>query len=586
MGASAVELGKSDKWAPDVPSFSDDPVSSGPPGTAPPGLVPEVLTAKQRLVRFACVFFNVLCGLTNGYDICVTSAVLERIVDDFALCGGASGDDGALEVTSCPQKQAVFSLSAIGSLCSKLLLAWFADQHGRRLALAFVDCMIVLAVLLQCLAGSAQLLLLGRFLLGAGLGLAFVVEPTYVCEIAPADRRGRFVVLNEVAVCVGCIAGLQVSSTLLQGKDPRAWRVAVGLGAVPACVQLLFLWVMPESPRWLAVQGRKKELLQAARRLAVPGRELHGLLALATEGREPSEDRAACVWRRLWDVHVRAWGLYRASFLLALGFSFFSTASGIYAMQGYARDILSYCGVEQPLGLLPMVGWVKLCGSCVAVVGADMPCAGRRRLALLGGAGCMLSHLVLAWRIGSPGHVPVFLAGVAFFLFVFAWNSGYGSLQFVATLELLPSDVRSLWAGQIFAVIGLAEVLIYQLFETLLLSDGVSTFLAFAGINGVSALFAGFVMSDLRGRSLEEAACSVAGSGEEQPQTGIGAVSAGPVGVRGFARRPSRYGVLVEEPADSPSGMRNAPTPPGSMADARAERPQPTVLGAAEPDGI
>lgn len=555
-----------------------DPTLSSLPGIAPLELAPiDAMTSRQRLLRYACVFFNVLCGLTNGYDICVTSAVLEQMVDDFALCPSDAGGDRAPEVTSCPRKEAVLSLSATGSLCSKLLLAWLADHYGRRLALAFVDCMIIWAVLLQCLAGSAAVLLLGRFVLGVGIGLSFVVEPTYVSEIAPADRRGQFVVFNEVAVCIGCLLGLQVSTVLLRSAGPRAWRVVVGIGAIPACVQLLFLPFLPESPRWLAVQRKERELLQVAHKLGLPSKELHGLLEQATESKALSTE--TCSLRRLWALQTRAWSLYKTAFLMALGFAFFNTASGIFGLQAYARDVLKFSGVEKPLGLLPLVGWVKLMGSLVAVVCADMPRAGRRRLALVGSTFCMLSDLVLAWRLASPGHVPPAIGVLSFFLFIFFWNVGYGSLQFVVTTELLPSDVRALWAGQIFAIVGIVEITIYQLFETMLLADGVATFLFFAGINGLAAVFAGCIMSDLGGRSLEEAAGSLAAP--EDP-AGAGAGEGGSGGACGAApggRRGSRYGVLVEEQADSlPSNALSVELPSG--------QPQPTVLGASAADGI
>eukprot|EP00449_Zooxanthella_nutricula_P025594 CAMPEP_0198526074 /NCGR_PEP_ID=MMETSP1462-20131121/23743_1 /TAXON_ID=1333877 /ORGANISM="Brandtodinium nutriculum, Strain RCC3387" /LENGTH=196 /DNA_ID=CAMNT_0044255839 /DNA_START=27 /DNA_END=614 /DNA_ORIENTATION=+ len=189
---------------------------------------------------------------------------------------------------------------------------------------------------------------------------------------------------------------------------------------------------------------------------------------------------------------------------MALAFYFFVPASGIYAMQAYSADILRFCGVAEPLRILPYVGWAKLAGALATVGTIDLPQVGRRRLACFGSLGCFLAYMLLAWHISSPGLVPTAVATLAFFVFFFAWNAGYGSVQFVAVLEILPNEVRSVWAGQIYALVGIVEILIYQTFESLLLRGGATTFVSFGAVNAFAAAYACVVMSDMRGKSLEQ----------------------------------------------------------------------------------
>merc|ERR1711904_418115 len=92
------------------------------------------------------------------------------------------------------------------------------------------------------------------------------------------DFRGRAVIFNEVAVCVGCVVGMFGGSSAIADGVP--WRSVIGLSAIPVGVQLLSLAIMPESPRWLAVQGRVDEMLKAAARLGLTAKEIENMVKI------------------------------------------------------------------------------------------------------------------------------------------------------------------------------------------------------------------------------------------------------------------------------------------------------------------
>lgn len=469
------------------------------------------VTGKQSpwpaFIRAACVFFNALCGVTNGYDICVTSAVLADIVFDLDFCGVAdhSIHRRSQDITHCPRKQAIMSTAALGSLIAKLTMPWIADRFGRRASLIFVDMVIGIAISLEALATGPNIFLAGRFFLGMAMGLAFIVEPTYICEIAPADRRGQYVVMNEVAVCIGCLIGLQVGTAFERSHDHGRWRQALLLGAAPAVLQFFFVFLLPESPRWLAMQADLPGLERSCRLLGLPQEEVDGLRQIAREacnGNDCSSKSQSGVIDR-FKAQQQAYSKHGRRFVSALMFSFFVPASGIGAMQAYSADIFRACGVEDPMRLLPLVGVMKLCGALIGVVGADAKGIGRKRLAACGSAISSIALLAIASRTMMPDIVPARGGAAAMLFFFIAWNAGYGSLQFVAVLEILPNSVRTVWAGQIYAICGIIEILIYQLFETMLVLNASSTFLFFAFVNLGAMIFACFGMSDLQGRSLE-----------------------------------------------------------------------------------
>mmetsp|Transcript_50163 Transcript_50163/g.119425 ORF Transcript_50163/g.119425 Transcript_50163/m.119425 type:complete len:596 (-) Transcript_50163:109-1896(-) len=544
---------------------------------------------RQKFTRGACVFFNVLCGFTNGYDLCVTSVILDNIVQDLDVCYTMEGGKSlpAESIQSCAAKQAILSLQAAGSLFALIFMSWIADRFGRRAALLLIDITIIVALLLQSAATSTTMLLLGRFLLGIGLGFSFVVAPAYICEIAPPERRGQYVVMNEVAVCIGCLAGLDLGRRLVEQAGPQAWRYAVGIGCVPSLIQLFCIPAMPESPRWLAVQGLIPQLQEVGMAIGLSPAETEKLQEQAerAEAMQGASGGLLSNLKSMWTAHRLAWSGSSGSFFLALVFSSFVNSSGIYAMQAYGLDILQMSGVDKPLEVLPLVGWMKLVGAMAAVGLADAKWAGRTRLAGFGAAGCAVCMGLLSVRQDPLQLVQPQVASVAFFCFVLFWNIGYGSLQFVATLELLPSEVRALWAGAIGAWTKGVDVLIFQLFETLLVADGMLTFAAFTIINVMAAFFAVAVMPDVAGRSLEETGSSPVfndGVSSAKPTADddgefveAGSIPAraphGGLSKQGWGKH-GRYGKLVDDEApDSPSDM-------GSSGHSGSQ-PDPSVVG-------
>lgn len=536
---------------------------------------------KQYLTRGACLFFSILCGFTNGYDICVTSAILDSIVADFHLCAAAESvqpttdanvqpKTDATEVTSCPDKELILSLYGMGSMLAKISLGWIADRYGRRFALGMVDVFLIFAVILMTWANTPMELYAGRFTMGIGTGLAFIVQPAYVAEIAPSEHRGKYVVLNEVAVCVGCLLGLQLSVILLHGKMySSSWRLAVTLAACPPLLQLCFLVWLPESPRYLARKKDEVRLADVANRLGLPRREVETLLEACQQGdsdtlvhAEEKHDNSGftscvCQWFR---EQSDAWHEHRRAILIAFAFSTFTAISGMYALQAFAVDILQEGGIEQPMGLLPLVGWFKLFGAVCAMGLADQPAVGRRRLAIVGSAFCAVSDVLLAARLRFPSSTPVWVSPVALFSFIFSWNVGFGALQFLAIMELLPTKLRSVWSGRVLFMQGLAESASYQLFEACMLASGPVTFTILAAVNVLASVFVACFLPELSGCSLED-------QDQQRPAglqpTGLSQVTSQTLTATSMvvanAATVRRYGILHESGEDmseSPDTMR------------------------------
>ena len=425
------------------------------------------------------------------------------------------------------------SFASIGSLAAKICGVSIADRYGRSAALFVADVLILISVAMQSTTRAVPSFFVARFMIGAGMGLAFVVTPTYLCEIAPCAQRGLFVCLHEVAVCLGCLLGLHVSS---QDSSEWQWQHVIAFAAVPAVVQLVFVCVLPESPRWFALRGDISGLDRASSLLGLEDEtaELRKLVQKGGTTCGASPGRESCCRR-----NAANWQKHKRPFLIALGLAGCNSATGTFAIQTYAYDLLRVCGVEEPAGLLPVIGWMKLAGALLAMLTSDSKMLGRRRLVITGSFFCFVCDLLLAIHLAMPRFLTAHLAASCIFFRILSWNAGYGGVQFVAISEILPSEVRSSFMGQSQVAASIIDILIFQLFETLLFTNNALTFAIFAIINFGSFIFAFRFLPDLRGLSLEE------------------------IHGEGGARS---YGVLAEElPAES-----------------EAHGPEPKILGASK----
>lgn len=155
---------------------------------------------------------------------------------------------------------------AVGTaLPGSLVAGWLANSYGRRAAIVAACIAFIGGSTLQALASSIGVLIAGRALVGVGVGATAAVTPLYLAEIAPPATRGAVVTTNSIAITGGQLIATVVDAAL--ADVPSGWRWMLGLGAVPAAVQLLGLALLglPESPTWLRLRGRDKDADDALR---------------------------------------------------------------------------------------------------------------------------------------------------------------------------------------------------------------------------------------------------------------------------------------------------------------------------------
>ncbi|KAF8953330.1 general substrate transporter [Flammula alnicola] len=203
-----------------------------------------VAEGEERTTWFVWILVtcSTISGLLFGYDTGVISGALVTI-----------GTDLGPEALSNSQKEFITSATTLGALLGGLVAGVLSDWTGRRPVLGIADIIFIGGAIAQAVCHDVWSLIGGRFLIGIGVGLAACIAPLYIQELSPTRLRGRMVVLNVVMITLGQVIAYGIGAGFFHVHG--GWRWMVGLGALPAALQLIFLFFLPESPRILLRRG-------------------------------------------------------------------------------------------------------------------------------------------------------------------------------------------------------------------------------------------------------------------------------------------------------------------------------------------
>ncbi len=326
-----------------------------------------------------------LGGFLMGFDASVISGVVKFIEPEFAL-------------TKLQLGWAVASLSLTATL-AMMTSGPISQRFGRRPVLMCAAFLFFVSALLSAIASSFTLLVLARMLGGLGVGAALIIAPMYIAEIAPAAIRGRLVSLNQLNIVLGISAAFFSNYLILQLAESPAewlnglniqqwqWRYMLGIEALPALLYLLFLFWVPESPRWLVMKGRKKEAMAVMTRTLGQTEASQAMIAIETDLNASSNQAKASVGE-LFSPKLRL------VLLLGISIAVLQQITGINAVFFYAPMIFELSGLGTNAAFMQaiFVGLINIVFTLVAIALIDK--VGRKTLLTAGVAGivvCMFS---------------------------------------------------------------------------------------------------------------------------------------------------------------------------------------------------
>ncbi len=325
-------------------------------------------SAYSTLVAFAVA----LGGFLMGFDSAVISGVVDPVKDRFELSAGELGF-----VVSCLTAAATAAMAVAGPL---------ADRFGRRPVLLVTALLFTVSAIGSAFAPDFWTLVIARIVGGFGVGGALLIAPIFIAEIAPAAQRGRLVSFNQLNIVLGFSAAF-FSNYFLNGyfaeqagdQSDIAWRWMLGVEAIPAAIYFLLLFLVPRSPRWLAIQGRDAEARQV---LARANGEAQADAALAEVFASIRKSQELGKVRYTEVLHKKM----RRVLVIGLGLGFFQQATGINAIFYYCTTIFSLTGAGREAALSQAI-WVGLVNVAFTVLAMWLiERLGRRPLLIIGTA--------------------------------------------------------------------------------------------------------------------------------------------------------------------------------------------------------
>ncbi|XP_024540180.1 probable plastidic glucose transporter 2 isoform X1 [Selaginella moellendorffii] len=390
----------------------------------------------------------------------------------------------------------VVSVCLIGAFAGCAISGTVADRLGRRRAFQLCAIPMVLGPILSAKAWNLASMLVGRLLVGCGLGIGAPVLALYVSEVSPTQVRGSFGSFPQTATCIGLLAalivGLPISST------PDWWRACFWISTLPAALLLLGMEFCAESPRWLFKNSRWYEAEHELERLWGAAHAKAAMSDLVQS--EQSDDlEMIAPWKELLDRR------YVRAVLLGGGLFALQQFSGINAIFYFSSTVLKSAGVSSDLAATVSVGAVNLVGSFVAAGLMDR--LGRRKLMMWSFTGMAVSMAmqaaVAAFGFLKPIRATTTLIGTLFYVFSFA--SGAGPVPALLLPEIIPIRIRGKAMAFAMCVHWVAHFLVGLLFLPLINATGASVLYTFFSlVCFFAAIFVKRNVVETKGRSLED----------------------------------------------------------------------------------
>jgi SP family arabinose:H+ symporter-like MFS transporter len=446
---------------------------------------PTEISAAPTGYVFRLALVAALGGFLFGYDISIISGALIFLEQEFHLTDF--------------QKGFAVSSAAIGCIVGPLVSVAISDWLGRKKTLVVAALLLGASAVLTALPRNMSEFYLGRMIGGIGVGLASVVAPMYISEMAPARLRGRLVSLNQLAIVTGLFLAIVISYALSAGGH---WRWMFASTLVPIIVWLCTLTVLPESPRWLVAKNREEEAMHL---LELGEGKSQAQRALNEIKTSISEENGG--WAEVFQPGLRM------ALLVAVVLAVLQQMTGVSILLVYAPTIFQSAGFNTASDAIwqaiPLNIWNILC-TALAFWLVDR--VGRKPLLLTGSAlmALGLALMALCFQYGWSGYWVV----VVMFLCVGAFVSSLAPLAWLIMAEIFPTRVR----GKAMSIAGVALWLAFfcgsQFFPALNayfknhFGSPAGVFWLFAGVCIFSFFFCWRLVPETRGRTLEEIAAS------------------------------------------------------------------------------
>jgi SP family xylose:H+ symportor-like MFS transporter len=431
-----------------------------------------------------------LGGLLFGYDTAVISGAIGNLTEYFQLTSVETGW--------------AISSALVGCLIGAFFSDYLSNRFGRKITMLITAILFILNSIGTALPNSFTMFVLFRIVGGIGVGVASMVVPMYIAEIAPPKRRGALVGNYQLAIVIGIVVVYFVNYFIALQGDAHwnlnmGWRWMFGSEIIPSLLFLVFIFLIPESPRWLFLKGKNQEAMAVLQKINTE----EEVAQVQTEIQNSLHEEDKNQWKHLVNP------IFKKALLVGIGLSILQQLTGINAILYYAPEIFKSLGSAADVSLLETstLGVVNLIFTLLAIRLVDK--MGRKPLLYMGSIGMTIAlaavGLFIYYNALSNWVLPFLL------LFMASFSISWGPIVWVLLSEIFPNKIRSLALAISVFIQWIANFVVTQVFPSLVENQWLKThfngafpFYLFSIICLISLLFVWKNVPETKNKSLEQ----------------------------------------------------------------------------------
>ncbi|XP_047073546.1 sugar transport protein MST5 [Lolium rigidum] len=463
----------------------------------------------------AFVFFSCLVassgGLIFGYDIGISGGVtsMDSFLSEFFPSVYAQSQANKDTNQYCKFNSQLLTLFTsslyLAALATSFVAASVTRIFGRKWSMFCGGITFLAGSALNGAATNLMMLIMGRLLLGVGVGFANQSVPLYLSEMAPANLRGMLNIGFQLMTTIGILSANLINYATVSIEGGWGWRIGLGLAGVPALIITVGALALPDTPNSLIARGynaEAKKVLIKVRGTSDVNDEYDDMVAASEEANAIKHP-----WRNILEPK------YRPQLTIAVLIPCFQQLTGINVIMFYAPVLFLTIGFGGDASLMSAVitGLVNMFATIISIMCVDR--LGRRVLFLQGGTQMFVSQVVvgtlIALQFGTTGvgemsrsYALLLVVFICLYVAGFAWS--WGPLGWLVPSEVFSLEIRS--AGQSIAVCVNMTLtfIIGQAFLTMLCHLKFGLFYFFAAWMVIMTTFIALFLPETKGVPIDE----------------------------------------------------------------------------------
>ncbi|KAK6122477.1 hypothetical protein DH2020_043763 [Rehmannia glutinosa] len=450
-------------------------------------------------------------GLIFGYDIGISGGVTsmdEFLLKFFPAVYAKEKNTTGHDSQYCKFENHLLTLFTSSLYLAALIASFFASattrKFGRKISMTVGGVIFLIGAVLNGAAMNVSMLIIGRILLGVGIGYANQSVPVYLSEMAPPKLRGALNIGFQMAITIGILAASLVNYGTSKMRE-NGWRISLALAAVPALIMTIGVVFLPDTPNSLIERGQKENaraMLEKIRGTSEVDEEFADLVEASEVSRQVEQPLKTILERK-----------YRPQLVITSLIPFFQQFTGINVIMFYAPVLFKTLGFGDDASLMSAVvtGMVNVLATFVSIFTVDK--FGRRVLFLEGGIQMIICQIGVGALVASvfgvsgtgsfsKGTGNLALALICVYVAAFAWS--WGPLGWLVPSEIHPLETRSAGQSINVSVNMFFTFIIGQLFLSMLCHLKFGLFFFFGGWVVTMTAFVYFFVPETKNVPIEE----------------------------------------------------------------------------------